>query len=142
MFTVPKDPVKETWPWRKISEVSQDEQVTAGQIDNNTSVDLLLGTKWLRSQGGKAWTLHTLHPTEGHPDRNRLADMNGDGRLDAVVGFEAINVPGKLAWYEQPPEAAATWTEHVIAEVVGPMSMDVADLDRDGPHVFAIDRQQ
>jgi hypothetical protein len=132
MFTVPKDPVKETWPWRKISEVSQDEQVSADQIDNDTSVDLLLGTKWLRSQGGKAWTLHTLNPTPGDPDRNRLADINGDGRLDAVVGFEAINVPGKLAWYEQPLDATETWTEHVIAEVVGPMSMDVADLDRDG----------
>jgi hypothetical protein len=132
MFTVPKDPVAGTWPWRKISDVSQDEQVSAGQIDNNTSVDLLLGTKWLRSQGGKAWALHTLNPTEGHPDRNRLADMNGDGRLDAVVGFEAINVPGKLAWYEQPEKTEGVWTEHVIANVVGPMSMDVADLDRDG----------
>ncbi len=132
MFTVPKDPVAETWPWRRISDVSQDEQLSAGQIDNNTSVDLLLGTKWLRSQGGKAWTLHTLNPTEGHPDRNRLADINGDGRLDAVVGFEAINVPGKLAWYEQPADVTDTWAEHVIAQVVGPMSMDVADLDRDG----------
>jgi hypothetical protein len=132
MFTVPKDPVKETWPWRTISDVSQDEQVTAGQIDDNTSVDLLLGTKWLCSQAGKAWTLQTLNPTEGHPDRNRLADINGDGRLDAVVGFEAINVPGKLAWYEQPQNGTDTWTEHVIANVVGPMSMDVADLDRDG----------
>jgi len=132
MFTVPKDPVAETWPWRKISDASQDEQVSAGQIDNNTSVDLLLGTKWLQSQGGKAWTLHTLNPTEGHPDRNRLVDINGDGRLDAVVGFEAINVPGKLAWYEQPQNATDNWTEHVIANVVGPMSMDAADLDRDG----------
>jgi len=132
MFTVPKDPVKETWPWRKISDVSQDEQVSAGQIDNNTSVDLLMGTMWLQSHGGKSWTLHTLNPTEGHPDRNRLADMNGDGRLDSVVGFEAINVPGKLVWYEQPENAMDTWTEHVIAQVVGPMSMDVGDLDRDG----------
>jgi hypothetical protein len=132
MFTVPKDPVKETWPWRTISEVSQGEQVTAGQIDNNTSVDLLLGTKWLLSQSGKAWTLHTLNPVEGDPDRNRLADINGDGRLDAVIGFEAINVPGKLAWYEQPQNVMDTWSEHVIAEVVGPMSMDVGDLDRDG----------
>jgi hypothetical protein len=132
MFTVPKNPVTETWPWRKISDISQDEQVTAGQIDNNTSVDLLLGTKWLRSQAGKAWTLHTLNPVEGHPDRTRLADINSDGRLDAVVGFEAINIPGKLAWYEQPEKAMDTWTEHVIADVVGPMSMDVADLDRDG----------
>lgn len=132
MFTVPKDPVNETWPWRKISDVSQDEQISAGHIDRDMRVDLLLGTKWLRNEGDR-WTLHTLHPTAGDPDRNRLADINSDGRLDAVVGFEAINRPGKLAWYEQPEDATGTWSEHIISmEVVGPMSLDVADLDRDG----------
>lgn len=58
--------------------------------------------------------------------------MNGDGRLDAVVGFEAISVPGKLAWYEQPPNATDVWKEHHIAEVIGPMSLDVIDMDGDG----------
>jgi hypothetical protein len=50
------------------------------------------------------------------PDRNRLADMNGSGRLDAVVGYEAIGQPGKLAWYEQGPDATELWTEHIIAD--------------------------
>jgi hypothetical protein len=49
-----------------------------------------------------------------------------------VVGFEAISIPGKLAWYEQPVTATDIWTEHVIANVVGPMSLDVADMDDDG----------
>lgn len=130
MITVPQNPAEEMWPWRKLAEVSQDEQLSAGAI-SPPSPDLLLGTKWLQKEGDE-WSLHPLNPTEGSPDRNRLADINGDGRLDAVVGFEAINIPGKLAWYEQPPRPTDTWKEHVIGMPVGPMSMDVADMDRDG----------
>jgi len=122
-----------TQPWahRVISAESQDEQLTAGDIDRDGDPDLLTGTKWLRNDRS-SWSLHTLNPTPGDPDRNRLADLNGDGRLDAVLGFEAINKPGKLAWYEQPEDPAREWKEHRIADVVGPMSLDVGDLDDDG----------
>ena len=116
---------------RTISDVSQDEGLSWGDIDRDGDMDLLLGTKWLRNDGD-TWSLHTLHPTPGDPDRNILADINRDGRLDAVVGFEAINVPGKLAWYEQGSNPTGQWTEHVIAQVVGPMSLDVRDMDGDG----------
>lgn len=60
-----------------------------------------------------------------------MADLNGDGRLDAVVGYEAVNKLGKLAWYEQPQQAYAPWTEHLIADLIGPMSLAVADMDGD-----------
>ncbi|MCI0393215.1 MAG: VCBS repeat-containing protein [Acidobacteria bacterium] len=131
LFTAPKNPSTDTWKWRQISEVSQDEELSVGDIGRDTFLDLLLGTKWLRNYG-KSWALHTLNGVSGDPDRNRLADINGDGRLDAVVGFEAINKPGKLAWYEQPPNPTETWIEHMIGTPVGPMSLDVADMDRDG----------
>jgi hypothetical protein len=61
-----------------------------------------------------------------------VADFNGDGRLDAVVGFEAISAPGEVAWYEQPSSAGEAWIKHAIATVIGPMSLDVGDLDQDG----------
>jgi hypothetical protein len=150
MLTVPSKPDVDIWTWRKITRTSQDEQLSVGDIDRDGTADLLLGTKWLcngcpqyrrrvraidRWLGTNwlRWRTQTLHNMSGNPDRNRLADINGDGCLDAVVGFEAISIPGKLAWYEQAcNDATGFWTEHTIATVVGPMSLDVADMDGDG----------
>ncbi len=94
-----------------------------------------LGALEEQSGGGSSgpWSVHTLFTGSGDPDRNRLVDMNKDGRLDAVVGYEAISTAGKLAWYKQPASATNLWTEIVIAnDVIGPMSLDVADMDGDG----------
>jgi hypothetical protein len=131
LLTPPRNP-NEDWTWRRIHAESQDEDLTAGDIDRDGRQDLLLGTWWLRNEGDGKFTKFVLNPTPGDPDRNRLGDINNDGRLDAIVGFEAINKPGKLAWYEQPEDPTGTWTEHVIGEVVGPMSLDAADMDGDG----------
>lgn len=137
MLTVPDDPVNHTWTIETISGISQDEALSMGDIDQDGDQDLLLGTIWLENLG-TAWQEHVLHDTSGSsygesdPDRNRLADINNDGRLDAVVGYEAISVPGKLAWYEAGKDASKLWQEHIIGTVTGPMSLDVADMDRDG----------
>ena len=130
-LALPDDPLTETWSWSQISPVSQDEALSSEDIDKDGDSDLLLGTKWLRNDGG-SWTEFTINPTPGNPDRNRLVDIDKDTRLDAIVGFEAISTLGKLAWYEQPDDPTGTWTEHVIANIVGPMSLDVADMDGDG----------
>ena len=66
MLTLPANPSSGMWAWRKISDLSQDEQLSVGHIDRDARVDLLLGTKWL-SQAGKAWSLNTLDPTPGDP---------------------------------------------------------------------------
>jgi hypothetical protein len=130
LLTAPRKPGAEPWKWQRVTGESQDEDASAADIDRDGDQDLLLGTWWLRNDAG-SWTKFVLNPASGDPDRNRLADINHDGRLDAVVGFEAINVPGKMAWYEQPADSTGTWTEHVIAQVVGPMSLDVQDMDGD-----------
>lgn len=132
MLEVPPNPVLDDWLWSRISPYSQDEQISIGDLDRDGDPDLYLGTWWLRNDNGGHWTSIQANPAEGLPDRNRLADINGDGKLDAVVGYESSRAPGKLAWYQVPARTEEEWTEHEIAQVIGPMSMDVGDVDQDG----------
>ncbi len=131
MLTVPTDTATSTWDWQQISTTAQGEALSAGDIDRDGDLDLLLGTKWLQNNGA-SWSPHTLHNTIQEVDRNRLVDINGDGRLDAVVGYQAESTLAAIAWYEQGNSATDLWTERIIKNMVGPMSLDVADMDGDG----------
>ena len=90
---------------------SQNEALSSGDIDGDGRLDLLLGTVWLRNSP-EGWTRFTIDPSRTNPDRNRLADINRDGKLDAVVGFEAISTTGAVVWYEQGPVATQPWIPH------------------------------
>jgi hypothetical protein len=131
-MTVPSNPEQADWGCTKISDFSKEEELTLGDIDRDGKLDVLLGTHWLRNAGPGKWTPHTIVDTKEWGDRNRLVDINRDGRLDAVVGYWAQTGDTKLAWYEQPTDATKPWTEHVILMMMRPMSIDTADLDKDG----------
>jgi len=131
-LSVPADPAAAQWTIRTAAPISQSEDLSVGDIDRDGDDDLLLGTIWLENNGGN-WGAHTLFTTTDKPDRNRLADFNGDGRLDAVIGYEKTDSSTiRLAWYEAPANPMQPWTERVISTIVAPMSLDVGDMDGDG----------
>jgi hypothetical protein len=130
-LVVPDDPATGVWALESFGASSQDEALSHADIDRDGDQDLLLGTVWL-DNSSSGFTSRTLFQTGDNPDRNRLGDIDRDGRLDAVVGYEAISTTGVVAWYRQPVDPTGPWAQTVIAQVTGPMSLDVADMDSDG----------
>jgi hypothetical protein len=133
-LNVPDDPSGKKWTTsllsKTVSSPPQGEDLSLGDIDRDGDLDLLLGEKWLRNDGG-AWPTFVLGKvTEGEPDRVDLADVNGDGRLDAVVSLE---LGTDVLWYEAPEDPTKQWQRHKIGVVAGQgFSMDTADFDSDG----------
>ena len=131
-LVVPDDPASGLWSLQTLALTTEREAVSHGDIDRDGDQDVLLGTLWLENEGILPLDARTVFQTSEWADRNRLADMDRDGRLDAVVGYEAASRLGAVAWYRQPSDSTNAWSETVIAQVIGPMSLDVADMDRDG----------
>ncbi len=130
MLTVPTDPATETWAWARISSDSQDEALSAGDLDGDGDLDLFQGTQWLRNDGA-SWSAHAASTVFADPDRSRLADLDGDGDLDAVVGPEGDSVD--LVWLRNPGVAGEDWPAQIIGRGLGGVySMHLADMDLDG----------
>ena len=128
---VPRDPAVNNWETVVLSDFTLKEQLSAGDIDRDGDQDLLLGTWWLE-QGRTGWTAHQLGEVaiEGsEPDRNKLTDVDGDGRLDAIVALENGT---DVYWFRPPEDPRAPWKRKTIGVVEGQgFSMDVADFDLD-----------
>lgn len=77
---------------------------------------------------------HRIVAADGHRVivEKTLADIDGDGDLDAVIGREYSTVAA-IQWYENPSSPTASWTPHDIT-ATGQAYEDMlgADVDNDG----------
>lgn len=136
MLDVPADPSSGPWPIQDIHPASLGEKISSVDIDGDGDLDIFQGTRWLRNDAGGTWTSFLVHPIThlGDADRHELFDIDLDGDLDAVVGWDHFTGPDTdLVWFEAPNDPTQQWTLHTLATGVGGgWSLDSADIDHDG----------
>ncbi len=146
LFEAPEDPTH-TWRRRTIADVGCREELFPCDIAGNGLVDIIAGPWWLENPGDGTFVPHRFAEGFDEASRVRAADINGDGKLEIIIG-EGCEGPmqkdesgdaglemrwSRLAWFEQGDDPRdVPWTMHVIDKVRCAHSLDVADLDGDG----------
>jgi hypothetical protein len=127
---IPAMPLRQQWGLEQVSNFSQDEQLSSVDIDEDGVEEVFTGTSWLAPVSG--WNRTSFHAGSEPPDRHAVVDIDANGSIDVVVGFEAISKPGKLAVYRDVATAAVNAVaEQVIDFPTGPMSLSAVDMDGD-----------
>jgi hypothetical protein len=109
-----------TQPWKKqlVQTGLPVEGTAAGDLEGKGQINLVSGPYWFSPPvagpfSGQAWRQHRL--ALGFRDMCRVAliDVNGDGRLDAVL-VEDEYADGHLSWFENRVglDAEHPWVEH------------------------------
>jgi hypothetical protein len=80
--------------------------------------------------GGEPWRRHTIDGSSRGADGVRLADVDGDGRLDIATGWEE---GGVIRVYRNPGEARVRepWPAVTVGRVPSPEDAVLVDLDGD-----------
>ncbi|MDX1962966.1 MAG: VCBS repeat-containing protein [Pirellulales bacterium] len=80
---------------------------------------------------GEAWRRHVIDDRYDGPDGTKLGDVNGDGRLDVVTGWES---EGLTVAYLQPESQfiRRSWPSVVVGKTPKAEDAVFLDLNRDG----------
>jgi len=140
LWTIPDDPTSGPWERRPLAAILYGEQLVPYDITGDGNMDLFAGPWWLENVGDGTFQPHRIVADESfYPARLALVDVDGDGRMDVVMGQEGLDFEHRvtpftpLAWFACPEDPRATpWPMHAIDTVRCAHSIGAGDLDGDG----------
>lgn len=130
--------------------------VEAADLDADGDLDLLIASMTivfphndrigiafaLENDGEQNFTTHTLIENTSRIVDIRPADLNGDGRLDLVLGQFGYD-QGEVAWLEHVGPSPWDFRRHVLLDISGVINVEVADFNGDRiPDIAALMSQQ
>ena len=83
------------------------------------------------SSTAAGWARHTIDNTSQGADGVRLADVNGDGRMDIATGWEEGGVV-RIYVCPEPDSVRKPWPMTEVGNVASPEDAVFADVDADG----------
>jgi hypothetical protein len=112
--------------------------VHVGDVDGDGRLDVLSASSldnkiaWYRNGGGSppSWAAYVISTTADGATCVHAADVDGDGRLDALSASFSDNT---IAWYKNGGGSPVVWTPYNITTVAfGAACVYAADVDGDG----------